>query len=169
MDTWTLGWWHWFLLGLILAGLELITPSGLYLIFFGVAAVLVGVLSAVGLAQPLWLQVLLFTVLGLLALGLFRRGLLMRLRRGSTKNAVDALVGETTLVIQDLPVNGEGKVELRGSAWQARNVGNLHLLTGENATVERVDGLTLCVRGSAPRETTQPTAPRRAGEEGELP
>jgi inner membrane protein len=69
------------LLGLVLAGLELITPGGLYLLFFGISAVLVGLLSAAGLAQPLWLQVLLFTVLALLTLGLFHRALLPRAAR----------------------------------------------------------------------------------------
>ena len=165
MDTWTLAWWLWLLLGMVLAGLELVTP-GLYLLFFGVAAALVGVLSAVGLVQQLWLQVLLFTVLGLLTLGLFRRGLLMRLRRGSSESAVDALVGETALVMESLPANGFGKVELRGTAWQARNLGTLELLKGQNAIVEQVDGLMLCVRGSEARASTQSESPRSAGEEG---
>jgi inner membrane protein len=167
MDTWTLGWWFWILLGLVLAGLELMTPSGLYLIFFGVSAVLVGLLSAVGLAQPLWLQVVLFTVLALVALGLFRRALLAKLRRDAPERAVDGLVGQTALALDDLPVNGEGKVELRGSAWHARNVGQLAVSAGQACTVERVDGLTLSVRPNWAWEHAQPEAPLHAGEERE--
>jgi inner membrane protein len=168
MDTWTLGWWFWILLGLVLAGLELITPGGLYLLFFGIAAVLVGVLSVAGLIQPLWLQVLLFTVLALLTLGLFRRALLVRLRRDPPDSAVDTLVGQTAVALEDIPGNGEGKVELRGSPWHARNAGQRSISADENCAVERVDGLTLWVRGSGPRERAQPEAPLRAGEEREL-
>src|SRR5215207_4098842 len=159
MDTWTVGWWLWLLLGLALAGLELITPGGLYLLFFGISAVLVGLLSAMGVAQPLWLQVLLFTVLALLTLGLFRRALLAKLRRDAPERTVDGLVGETALALEDLPVNGEGKVELRGSAWHARNVGNIDVSTGEGGTVERVDGLTLCVRASRASGHAHPETP----------
>jgi membrane protein implicated in regulation of membrane protease activity len=169
METWTLGWWFWLILGLVLAGLELITPSGLYLIFFGVSAVLVGLLSALGLAQPLWLQLTLFTVLGVVALGLFRRALLARLRRDASKSAVDGLVGQTAVTLEEIPEGGEGRVELRGSAWHGRNAGQYSISAGENCTVERVEGLTLWVRGSAvARQHARPEAPLRTGEEPEL-
>jgi membrane protein implicated in regulation of membrane protease activity len=168
MHTWTADWWIWLLLGLLLAGLELITPGGLYLLFFGIAAVLVGLLSAMSLVQPLWLQVLLFTVLALLALGLFRRALLAKLRRDAPDSVVDGLVGQTAVALEDIPGNGEGRVELRGSAWHARNVGDLHLSVGQGGTVERVDGLTLWVHGSGAGERAQPEVPLRTGEEREL-
>ena len=168
MDTLTLGWWLWLVLGLVLAGLELMTPGGLYLIFFGISAMLVGLLSAVGLAQPLWLQVVLFTVLALVALGLFRRALLAKLRRGDLGGAVDELVGEAALTLEDIPEGGEGRVELRGSAWQARNAGLHSITAGEHCTVERVEGLTLWVSGNAARRLAQPEVRRGAGEEQEL-
>lgn len=168
MDTLTLGWWLWLVLGLVLAGLELMTPGGLYLIFFGISAMLVGLLSAVGLVQPLWLQVVLFTVLALFALGLFRRALLARLRRDAPSAPVDGLVGETAVTLEDIPAGGEGRVELRGSAWQARNTGLHSLTAGEHCIVERVDGLTLWVRGNEARRLAQPELWRGAGEEQEL-
>ena len=168
MDTLTLGWWLWLVLGLVLAGLELMTPGGLYLIFFGISAMLVGLLSAVGLAQPLWLQVVLFTVLALVALAMFRRALLAKLRRDAPSSAVDGLVGETAVTLEDIPGNGEGRVELRGSAWQARNASQSSIAAGEHCTVERVEGLTLWVRGSTEGRLAQPEVPRGLGEEREL-
>jgi inner membrane protein len=166
MDTWTPGWWLWLILGLVLVGLELTTPAELYLLFFGVAAIVVGVVSAVGPAQPLWLQVLLFSVLSVAALGLFRRSLLARLRSRGPERVVDGLVGETALALEDLPVNGVGKVELRASSWQARNVGKNDLSAGQRCTVEWVDGLMLGVRGSWARERLE--TPFEAREEREL-
>ncbi len=35
-------WWYWVVLGLLLTGLELATPGGFFVIFFGVGALLVG-------------------------------------------------------------------------------------------------------------------------------
>src|SRR4029078_2204269 len=44
----TLLWWQWLLFGLVLMVAELATPGGFYLLFFGVAAVIVGLLSSGG-------------------------------------------------------------------------------------------------------------------------
>jgi membrane protein implicated in regulation of membrane protease activity len=166
MDTWTLSWWVWLLLGLLLVGLELTTPAELYLLFFGAAAIVVGVVAALGPAQPLWVQVLLFSLLSLAALGLFRRSLLARLRPRGPQRVVDDLVGETAIALEDVPVNGLGKVELRASSWRARNVGKNQLAAGERCRVEWVDGLTLGVRGGWAREQLE--SPSKAGEEREL-
>ena len=44
MEGWATAWWFWVLLGFLLLFLELVTPTGFFLLFFGVAAVLVGLL-----------------------------------------------------------------------------------------------------------------------------
>jgi membrane protein implicated in regulation of membrane protease activity len=41
---------------------------------------------------------------------------------------------------------GRGKLELRGSTWDARNVGDTALSAGSRCLVQSVDGLTLHVR-----------------------
>ena len=43
-------WWYWMVLGLLLLGLELATPGGFFLLFFGVGALLVGGLAIIGAA-----------------------------------------------------------------------------------------------------------------------
>ena len=43
-------WWYWLVLGLVLLGLELATPGGLLALFFGIGALLVGVLALLGIA-----------------------------------------------------------------------------------------------------------------------
>ena len=55
-------WWHWLVVGLLLMLGELVTPGGFYIIFFGIGAVLVGLLASVGAAGPTWTQVLLFSL-----------------------------------------------------------------------------------------------------------
>lgn len=145
VEAWNLAWWHWMLIGVALLALELLTPGALFLIFFGIGAIVVGLLSAIGLGGPLWAQVALFAAVSLAALLSLRRLLLVRLQPSRLERNVDRLVGETALALDDLPIDGVGKAELRGSAWNARNVGENPLTRGQRCVVVRVDGLTLWV------------------------
>jgi membrane protein implicated in regulation of membrane protease activity len=138
-------WWIWILLGLLLLVAALVTPGGFYFIFFGVGAIAVGVLAGFNAAGPLWFQFISFSALSLLALWLFREKLL-RLTRGGPRQRIDSLIGETAMGADEIPVNGFGKVEMRGTSWNARNTGDKPLKRGERAKVERVEGLTLFVR-----------------------
>ncbi|MBM3802883.1 MAG: NfeD family protein [Acidimicrobiia bacterium] len=139
-------WWIWILLGFALLLAELLTPGGLYLLFCGAAAVLVGLFTGLSLTGPPWMQWLLFSVLSVVALGVFRRPLLKRLRPPGPGQVVDALVGETAVALDEMAAGSVGKVELRGSAWSAHNAGQSALAAGQRCKVERVDGLTLWVR-----------------------
>lgn len=138
-------WWIWMLLGLLLLLAELVTPGGFYFIFFGVGAVVVGSLAGMDSGGPVWFQLLLFSVLSLASLWLFREKLL-KLTEGAPDQNVDSLIGETAVAIDEIPANGIGKVELRGTAWNARNVGDKPLKNGARAKAERIEGLMLFVR-----------------------
>src|SRR5438874_11814640 len=90
----TLLWWHWLVLGLILALAEMATTGGFYLVFFGMGAILVGVLAAFEAAGPIWTQMLLFSVLSVASLWLFRTRLLRAMQREPQSPPIDTLVGE---------------------------------------------------------------------------
>jgi hypothetical protein len=141
-----MAWWEWTLLGLLLLAFEVMTPGGFYVCFFGAAGLVVGLLVALGVGGPLWLQWLLFSVMAIVSLALFR-GPLLRAMRPVERHAIDALEGEMATLLDDLPPGAVGKVELRGTAWTARNGGAAVLSRGQRARVERVDGLTLWIRG----------------------
>jgi inner membrane protein len=49
-------WWYWLVLGLVLIALEMVSAGGFYIIFFGVAAVVVAGLAGTGLIEANWLQ-----------------------------------------------------------------------------------------------------------------
>jgi membrane protein implicated in regulation of membrane protease activity len=138
-------WWIWILLGLALLLAEVVTPGGFYIIFFGVGAVIVGVLAGFDAAGPLWFQVILFSLISVLALWLFREKLL-RLTQGAAQPNIDSLIGESCVAAEDMAVNAVGKAELRGTSWTARNAGEIPLARGQRCTVERVEGLTIFVR-----------------------
>jgi inner membrane protein len=140
-------WWYWLLLGLVLLAVEMTTPGGFYIFFFGLAALIVGALAGLEWLNTAWLQWLLFSILSLISLFLFRNSLLAWMKaREPVGQDVDSMVGETAVVIEELPAGAVGKVELRGTTWNARNAGQTVLTKGHRARVERVDGLTLWIK-----------------------
>jgi membrane protein implicated in regulation of membrane protease activity len=138
-------WWHWLVLGLLLVLGELATPGGFYILFFGVAALIVGALAGLGIGGPAWLQVLLFSILAVLGLALFRTRLITWMQVDPQAPGIDTLVGEIGTVGEPLPPGGVGKIELRGSSWSARNASDSTLPAGVRCKVVSVDGLMLYV------------------------
>jgi membrane protein implicated in regulation of membrane protease activity len=140
-------WWWWLLLGFALLVLELTTPGGFYFLFFGVAALVVGGLAGAGAGLPAWLEWLLFSVLSISSMLLFRRRLLALLTAPDDAGAsVGQLVGEVAVLLEDLAPGAVAKAELRGTSWNARTSGAERLARGRRCRIERVEGLTLWVR-----------------------
>ena len=144
-------WWHWLVFGLLLVLAEIASAGGFYIIFFGLSAIVVGVLSSANLAGPVGIQLLLFSGLSVASLLLFRGRLLKWFQQDPQAPAVDQLVGEAAVVTEDLAPGGMGKVELQGAAWSARNSGGVALSRGTRCRVTRVDGLTLLVEPEGAR------------------
>ena len=139
-----MAWWLWTILGIALLIVEVVTPGGLFALFFGIAAVLVGALEVIGVAGPPWFQWVLFAALSLVLLTVVRRR--MRGALAAKGGPVDDLVGETAILLDDLPPRGVGRAELRGTSWQARSSADAQLARGQRCRVERVEGLTLWIR-----------------------
>lgn len=139
-----MAWWIWVLIGFFLLALEL-TTAGLHLGFFGAGAIIVGLIVAAGYGGPTWVQLLLFSIVSLVLLLLFRQPMLRRLREAGTDREVDALGGQIAHAITEIAPGAFGKAELRGSSWNARNTGSTALVAGQRCRVAKVDGLTLHV------------------------
>ena len=146
-----IAWWHWLVLGLLLIALELAASGGFYIIFFGIAAVIISLMAALGADTPVWGQLLLFSVLSIGSLQFFRGPLMRWLNVDGKGGDVDSLVGETGVALQDIAPNDIGRVELRGSSWSARNSGPTPLAAGRRVTVVRVDRLMLIVEAEGAR------------------
>jgi hypothetical protein len=136
-------WWHWLVLGLVLVVAEMAAGGGFYIIFFGIAALVVGVLAGLGLAGPPWMHFLLFGGFSVAGLMLFRGSLLRRFQVDPQAPRIDTLVGEVAVATEDFGPGRMGRVELRGSAWAARNEAAVAVARGARCTVTGVDGLTL--------------------------
>ena len=146
--------WGWIILGLALAGLEMVVP-GVYLIWLAVAALITGVITFV--SEPsLAVQVISFVSLALIAAFSARRFLRDQpivsadpmLNRGGQR-----FVGETAVVTEAL-VGGTGRVHIGDSEWMARGpdieTGRRVRITGLSGTALSVEPVELLTGGDEP-------------------
>jgi membrane protein implicated in regulation of membrane protease activity len=138
-------WWGWIVVGAALLGAETVVDAQFFLVFFGAAALATGVLTALGLAGPVWLQWAIFGALCVAGTLGFRRRLYGMLR-GSAVDVSQGTVGELAIARSEIAPGARGQAELRGAVWEARNTGPSPIAAGERARVERVDGLVLSLR-----------------------
>ena len=144
-------WWHWLVLGLVLVVSEMAIAGGFYIIFFGIGALVVGVLAGFNMAGPVWTQLLLFSAISIASLVLFRGRMLKLFQPEPQAPSVDMLVGEVAVATEEMAPGGIGRVELRGAAWSARNDAGVSVIRGARCRVTRVDGLTLHVEPEGAR------------------
>jgi len=138
--------WSWLLLGLALLAIEIIIPGGFYLLFFGLASLVVGTIVGMGWGGPPWFHWLLFSSLSIGSLLFFRGPLLTKIELHTPKgHPIDTMIGEVAIPLEDLPPEGIGKVELRGASWTAKNASSIGIAKGQRCRVQRVDGLTLWI------------------------
>ena len=140
-----MSWWIWVLGGLVQLLAEILTPGGFFVVFFGIGAILVGAAKAVGWAGPAWAEWLVFTILSVATLGVFRQPLMRRFNLKEGK-PVDRMEGETAIVTEDIAPGGVGKADLRGAAWNALSSAGAPLQKGQRCRVDRIEGLTLWLR-----------------------
>jgi inner membrane protein len=137
-------WWMWLAGGLVLLLVELATPSGFFVMFFGIGALTVGLLARLAVAEAAWAQWLIFIVTSLVYLLLFRGRL--RSKVDLPVAEVDTLVGELATPRERIAPGAVGRVDLRGTLWKARNDTDNLIEAGQRCRVTRVDGLLLYVQ-----------------------
>ena len=135
-------WWHWMVLGIVLVLLELAVPA-FFLVWFGVGALVVGlVLLAVPGMSFAW-QVLVWIACSILFIWLwfkvFKPGF-HKTRAGMSKGA---LIGEVGLVIRDIRPFEKGQVRfqkpvLGDEVWES--LADDEIKAGERVKVLDVEG-----------------------------
>ena len=142
-------WWGWLVLGLLLMGAELgAVDAAFYLIFVGAAAVCLGIMGLAGVTLPVWGQWLLFSVLAVGSMVLFRQRLYDKLR-GGLPGFQNTAVGAIVVVKENVRQGGRTRVRLRGTQWTAVNVGPAPIAAGTDARVVEADGVDLRIEGLA--------------------
>jgi membrane protein implicated in regulation of membrane protease activity len=141
-----MAWWIWCIFGVVLLGVELLAVDAqFYLVFAGLAAVVVGLLGLVGLALPVAGQWLLFAVLAVTAMCTLRRPSYARLMHKPVGNESTDL-DQRVVLAQELAPGKSCRIEYRGSGWTAVNIGDQAIPSGGAARIDSIDGVTLRVR-----------------------
>jgi membrane protein implicated in regulation of membrane protease activity len=139
-------WWAWIALGALLLGAELtLINAQFYLVFAGLAAIIVGLMAAGGVPGSDWAQWLVFAALAVASMLTFRRQIYERMRRRLPPVGAGP-AGEMIDIPTALAPGESCRLEYRGASWSALNGGNGAIPAGAAARIVRVDGLTLIVR-----------------------
>src|SRR5690606_5353555 len=147
-----MAWWAWIIFGVLMLSAELLAVDAqFYLVFAGIAAIIVGLADIGGPHLPAWMEWLSFAALAVLSMLTLRRHLYEKLRNRPL-GSVDGDVGAKLTLVADLAPGQTCRAEYRGASWTALNVGSSAIPAGAEARIESVDGLTLKVRSAVSEE-----------------
>ncbi len=136
-------WWGWIIFGALLLGSELlIVDAGFYLVFIGIAAAITGLVELSGVGLEPWVQWILFSVISLVLMMLFRKKLYAKLR-GSGIGYESGPTGEVVTLEQGLAAGEKGRLAYRGTEWSVINDSDQAFTAGQHVKINRVDGLSL--------------------------
>jgi membrane protein implicated in regulation of membrane protease activity len=137
-----LGPWNWFILAVLLFALETVIP-GVHFLWFGVAAVLVGLLALATDVAWQW-QLIVFALIAVATVFLVRR----YARPDATRSDLPDLnvrgaqyIGRTVTVEETIK-SGRGKVRVGDTIWQAEGA---DAAAGSRVIVKSVNGTVLVV------------------------
>lgn len=139
----SLGIWNWWILGILLLCVELVAP-GTFMLWFGVAAITVGILSL--LIDWTWqVQIVTFGIVSVISVGLSR----LLLRRNPSEGDApflnrrgEALVGRG-FVLEEPIVNGRGRLSIDDTIWR---IDGPDLPVGTRVTISGTQGSRLHVK-----------------------
>jgi membrane protein implicated in regulation of membrane protease activity len=124
-------WWGWMIIGALLLGSELLgVDAAFYLVFIGLAAMATGLLELAGADLEPWMQWILFSIISVAFMVIFRKKLYAKLRGGGT-------------VEQALQPGQSGRMSYRGTDWTIVNDSDQAFSAGQRVRISRVDGLKL--------------------------
>ena len=142
-------WWGWVVLGLLLLASELLfVDAAFYLVFIGVAAIGVGALGLLEFGLEPSMQGLVFSVLAVESMVLFRKRLYTMLR-GSTPDYGDGLAGERIIIDTLLEPGKSCRQHFRGTDWTIVNRGSASVEPNTEVVIEATEGLKIIVTPKA--------------------
>jgi membrane protein implicated in regulation of membrane protease activity len=138
-----LGGWSWWVLGLVLLGVEVIAP-GFFFLWFGIAAILIGI-SALLIDWPWQMQVVGFVVLSVIAALAGRRfyGQADTPSADPHLNLRASRIEGRTFILAEPIAEGRGRVQIDDTVWQVRGpdapAGARVRVTGSDGSILEVE------------------------------
>ena len=140
-------WWGWVATGALLLAAEMtFVDLDFYLVFLGASAFAVGTLGLLGVPMPYWLQWIVFAILGIGSLVLFRQRFYAKFHPPADAVIQEGVEGAQATATVAIAPGERGAVTLRGAPWTGRNVGSLPIPAGASCRVDRAEGLLLELR-----------------------
>ena len=152
----------WFVLGLVLLVIEVMTP-GVIALFFGLGAWVV-LLVAAAADVPAWGQWTIFCVSSVVFLAVLRKHVIRWFAgfKTSKKNSLSEpmvagrYIGQEVDVLEDIVPGRPGAVEFNGTRWQAK--AKAGLLKGDRARIVGLEELAFWIEPLAPPAPENPEA-----------
>ena len=119
----------WLIVGMIMLLAELISVV-LVFVFFAIGALLTALLAGLGIISSPEIQLVAFSAISLLSMLLLRKHAKQLLGKRGKQHEYNEFVGETALVIRDIPAKGEGRIYYRGAEWKAVSFSNIFIVAG---------------------------------------
>lgn len=135
--------WIWLAAAIIFIIIEAVTV-GLTTIWFAAGALVALVLALIKVGVGV--QVAVFLILSLVLLATTRKIFVNKLKTGSEKTNVDALVGEEAVVLEDITPFNTGLVKVKGQNWTAIAADkDASILKGSTVKIKAIEGVKLIV------------------------
>lgn len=134
----------WLALVAVMLIIEIFT-LGLTTIWFSLGALVAAIVA--GVDAPLWIQILLFSVVSVVIMILVRPFAMKVMDKDRTKTNIEDVIGGQAEVIEEINNQKErGRVRFRGVEWMARSFDAEGIAAGEMVTIEAVSGVKLIVK-----------------------
>ena len=138
-----MSWIVWLVLVIILVIVEIVTPT----IFFSFCLAIGALAAAVAsyFQVPVWVEVTVFTAVSIAAIYIIRPILKKWMSNmDSVKSNVDALIGASAIVTQDIAPGKAGFIEVSGGVWLAES--DVEIKAGEKVIIESISGTKTLVK-----------------------
>lgn len=124
--------------------IEVITPTALVSIWFGVGAGIAALLTFMNV--PLWTQIAVFLIVSFISLLVIRPMAAKYLRGNTVATNADRCIGELGIVEKNITRDEWGEVKVSGTIWHAIAVDAESIQQGERVKVVAIEGAKLLVR-----------------------
>lgn len=135
----------WLIIAAVCGAIEAMT-LGLTTIWFAGGAVAASIAAMIG--ASVLIQAILFLAVSLLLLYFTRPLAKKKLKVGSEKTNIDALLGREAVVVAAIPPMGTGQVKVDGLVWTAACDGHTSIKEGAAVKINRIEGVKLIVSPS---------------------
>lgn len=136
-------WWIWMGAGILLIAAEIVVP-GFFILWFGIGAIVAGVLALVGFGAAVQWTTFVVVSGGLLVLS-YRivQRITKRQAPGIGANRLLGMRGPITIAVDNL--KGTGHVRLGGELWRAESRSDVKIHIGSVVEVVAVEGIRVVV------------------------